>query len=127
MNTYKTSSGERVTQTQIDNFTRVAKAKVLQKQLDEHGYNFCSVCKRNDCKPIDCAHEISVKKAKESGRTELCWDVNNIIPTGRNCHKKQDGLDLKFQGNNIELKPQLPNLTFYNTANGMKVKTDKKK
>ena len=72
MNTYKTSTGERVTQKQIDINIRLAKAIVIEKQLEEHGYNFCEVCERNDYKPTDCAHQISVKEAKESGRSELC-------------------------------------------------------
>lgn len=98
MNTYKTSSGDRISQKQIDINIRLAKAIVIEKQLKEHGYNFCTDCKRNDCKPIDCSHHISVKEAKETGRTELCWDINNISLVGRNCHQKKDGLDLKFKG-----------------------------
>ncbi|WP_428743216.1 hypothetical protein [Tenacibaculum sp.] len=96
MNTYKTSWGERVTQRQIDALTKKSKEKVLQEQLDIHGYNFCTVCKRNDCKPIDCAHTISIKEAKETGRTELCWNTDNIKPTGRACHTKKDRLNLQW-------------------------------
>lgn len=96
MNTYKTSLGERITQKQIDINIRLAKAIVIEKQLEEHGYNFCTECNRNDCKPIDCAHEISVKEAKETGRTELCWDINNIKLIGRKHHQIKDGLNLQF-------------------------------
>lgn len=96
MNTYKTSDGERVTQSQIESRMRKAKEQLIQNQLDEFGYNFCTECHRNDCKPVDCAHIVSVQEAKNSGQTELCWSIENMELKGRNCHKKQDGLDLKF-------------------------------
>lgn len=78
-----------------------AKATVLQNQFDELGYNVCIECMRNDCKPVDCSHDISVKQAKETGRAELCWDVNNIKPRGRECHQKLDKLILKFNDSTI--------------------------
>lgn len=96
MNTYQCSNGERVTQSQIEARTRKAKEIVLQNQVDDIGYNVCVECMRNDCKPIDCSHDISVKEAKETGRTELCWDMNNIKPRGRQCHQKLDKLILQF-------------------------------
>lgn len=96
MPTYSTSSGERLTTEQIDRKIRVAKQVKLENQLLDHGYNFCETCKRNDCKPITCAHIVSVKEAKETGRAELCYDINNIILEGINCHRKRDGLDLSF-------------------------------
>ena len=96
-NTYLTSSGERVTQGQIKRRMHKAKDNVLQAQRDDIGYNVCIECMRNDCKPVDCSHDISVKEAKETGRTELAWDENNIKPRGRECHQKLDKLILKFQ------------------------------
>lgn len=96
MNHYRTSEGERVSQSTIDSRTREAKAKVIQNQLDQYGYNFCSKCMRNDCKPIDCSHTISVADAKKMGKTELCWDERNINPVGRKCHAKYDKLDIQW-------------------------------
>lgn len=95
MNTYADSEGNRYTTPQIDRLVTKAKGQVLQAQVDEHGYNFCTECERNDCKPIDCSHEVSVKEAKETGRAELCWDINNITPVGRKCHQRKDGLDIQ--------------------------------
>lgn len=96
-NTYRCSSGERFTQTQIDAKIRVAKAKVLENQLDEYGYNFCEQCGRNASGTrLDCSHDISVKKAKEEGKTEQCWNVKNIIIRCRSCHQKHDKLNLQF-------------------------------
>lgn len=96
-NTYKTSSGERVTQSQIDALIRVAKQKSLQQQLDDHGYNFCEQCGRNGSGTrLDCSHDYPVGKAKADGKTEKCWDVKNIVIRCRGCHQKRDGLDLKF-------------------------------
>lgn len=94
--TYSTSTGERLTTREIDIKMQWAKAILLDKQLQEHGYNFCQTCNRNDCKPITCAHVISVKEAKETGRAELCYNINNMVIEGVECHKIRDGLDLKF-------------------------------
>lgn len=90
MNHCYDSYGNKYTTQQVDKKIREAKKKRLQIQIDEYGYNFCEVCKRNDCIPVDCSHNISVKWAKENNQAELCWDVNNITPTGRNCHKIKD-------------------------------------
>lgn len=99
MNTYRCSNGERVTQSVIDIRIRKAKAKKLQIFLEQHGYYFCEDCERSDCKPIDCSHEISVSEAKNTGKTELCWDVNNMKMRGRPCHQKYDKLDVQFNPN----------------------------
>lgn len=97
MNTYKTSWGEKVTQSQIDALTRTAKEKVLKAQLNEHGYHFCQNCGKNSSNTdIDCSHNVSVDRAKKTGATELCWDVSNIEILCRDCHTKKDGLNLKF-------------------------------
>lgn len=95
--TYSTSTGERLTTSQIETRMTYAKGVLLDNQKDEHGYNFCQTCERNDCKPITCAHIISVKEAKQTGRAELCWDIRNMVIEGMECHKKRDKLDLKFQ------------------------------
>lgn len=100
MPTYKCSDGTRVTQGQIDRNIRKAKIQLLSNCKEEHGYIFCQECKHNDCKPVDCSHNISVDKCKKSGKTELCWDINNMKLRGRDCHKLKDGLDLKFKKRN---------------------------
>jgi len=89
-NSYRTSTGERFTKAEIDRKVHLAKADKIVQMIEEHGYVFCEDCKQNDCKPIDCSHNISVKEAQESGRTELAWDVNNITMRGRACHQKWD-------------------------------------
>ena len=67
--------------------------------VEEHGYNFCTICNNNNCKPVDCAHLISVDECQKSGQTELAWDLENMVPAGRPCHKKMDGVELKFSNN----------------------------
>lgn len=99
MNTYKCSDGTRVTQDQINRYMRKAKKEMIEAQKLIFGYNFCETCERNDCKPLDCSHTISVDKAKKMGRTELCWGAFSMILEGRCCHKKRDGLNLQFNGN----------------------------
>lgn len=97
MGTYKCSNGTRVTQAQIDRNIRKAKIKLIQNCKDKYGYVFCQECKRNDCRPVDCSHNVSVGQCKKNGTTELAWDINNMKLRGRECHKLKDGLDLKFK------------------------------
>ena len=78
MNTYATSTGERLKQSVIDSLIRKAKAAKLQQQHDEHGYNHCEDCGISSGTYLDVSHRISVKEAKETGRTELCFDVKNL-------------------------------------------------
>lgn len=100
-NTYKCSNGERVTQSVIDMRVRKAKEQKLREFKEDNGYHFCEDCERNDCKPIDCSHEVSVQEAKNTGRTELCWTVSNIRLRGRKCHQRYDQLDVQFNPNRI--------------------------
>lgn len=90
MNYHTTTYGEKVSSKEVDRRIRKAKEQRLQIQIDELGYNVCEECFRNDCKPIDCSHDKSVKWCKENGCVELAWDVNNITPRGRQCHCKKD-------------------------------------
>ena len=92
MNTYQTSNGERIKQSVIDRLIRKAKAEKLRQQFDEHGYNFCEECGISSGVYLDCSHDISVKEAKESSRTELCWDVENITILCRKHHQIKDKL-----------------------------------
>lgn len=97
MNTYRCSDGTRVDQSAIDRKIRNAKAELLTRQLEEYGYNFCDDCGANKHSgPLDCSHNISVKAAKEMGRTELSWTVSNLRVRCRKCHQALDKLDLKF-------------------------------
>ena len=90
--TYSCTDGTRLTTSQIDTRITLAKGILLDNQRQQHGYNFCETCKRNDCIPVTCAHLISVKECKESGRSELAFSVSNMIPEGLPCHKKRDKL-----------------------------------
>ena len=89
-NTYGTNTGDRYTTSQIDIKVRKAKIQKISIMLDEYGYVFCEECKRNDCVPVDCSHDISVKEAKEGGQSQLAWDIDNITMRGRKCHNKHD-------------------------------------
>ncbi len=94
--TYADSEGNRYTTSEIDRRSDKVAKKLQQDQLDEYGYNFCTKCFRNDCKPIDVAHApVSKKEAKESGRSELCWDKSNLNIWGRKCHAKHDKLNIQ--------------------------------
>jgi len=97
VNTYKTTNGERITQSQIDLRIRKAKEQKLESMNDQFGYVFCEQCGRNGSGTrLDCSHDISVKKAKEEGKSELCWDVQNITILCRKCHQVKDKLNVQF-------------------------------
>lgn len=86
------SNGERIRQSVIERLIRKAKKQKLRQQFDEYRYNFCEHCLISSGTYLDCSHRVSVKKAKESGRTELCWDVENLDVLCRICHQKRDKL-----------------------------------
>ena len=98
MNSYLCSDGSRIPQSKIESLIKKAKAKVLENQIDDDGFNHCSVrtCQKSSGVMLDCAHVVSVKKAKEMGKTELCFDVNNIKILCRGCHQKYDKLNTQF-------------------------------
>jgi len=99
MNYHHTSDGNRISKDEIDRNIRKAKAEKIRLHVEEFSYICCTTCGRNDCKPVDCAHIISVNECQKSGHAELAWDLDNIVLEGRECHKKRDGLDLKFNSN----------------------------
>lgn len=96
MNSYSTSDGSRLKQSVIDRLITKAKAEKVRQQFEDYGYNFCEKCGISNGTYIDCSHNISVKEAKETGRTELAFDVNNITMLCRSCHQKKDKLNLSF-------------------------------
>ncbi|ELM3651211.1 hypothetical protein RYR30_002255 [Flavobacterium psychrophilum] len=96
-NTYQTSTGERFTQPQIEAKIKQAKAKKLQKMIDDFSFVMCEQCGASSGIHLDCSHDISVKKAKEEGKTEQCWNVGNITILCRKCHQKKDGLNTQFK------------------------------
>ena len=99
MNTYKCSNGERVSQETIKRRMGQAKNIKLNSQIWQRSYNYCENCQRNaNDTYLDCAHIVSIDKAKKAGKTELCWKTENIVILCRECHKKKDGLNLQFSG-----------------------------
>ena len=90
MPSYKISNGEFLDKSIIDRKVNEAKKQVIAEQLDKFGYNHCSICKRNDCKPIDAMHVLSVDSCQKMGMSDLAWHENNILPVGRNCHRQFD-------------------------------------
>lgn len=91
----KLQDGTRITRQEYDK--RIYKAKKLKIEifLHENGYLYCEECYKNECKPIDCSHDISVSKCIKIGKPELAYDVNNLTLRGRPCHQLFDGLDIK--------------------------------
>ena len=96
MNRYKCSDGSWITKAGIDRKVKDAKRQVLQSQIDNWGYNFCEDCKRSSGVVFTCAHETSVNECQKNGHSERSFDISNIKIKCLDCHKLQDGLDLKF-------------------------------
>lgn len=92
MNSYSTSTGERLSNSVIERRMVIAKKQLLENQFNEHGYNFCEQCGISSGTYLDCSHDISVKKAKEDGRAELCYKVGNMNVLCRKCHQIKDKL-----------------------------------
>lgn len=90
------SNGIGISKDVIDRKVRKAKAQVLEDQKTEYGYNFCQQCARSSGTRFDCAHTFSVDKCQKERMVEVAWSPKNIRILCRECHKKQDGLDLKF-------------------------------
>lgn len=98
MNSYETSSGERLKQSVIDSLIKKAKGQKIRIQFDDNGYNFCEECGISTGVYLDCSHDESVKSCKENGRTEKCFDTDNITILCRSCHEKKDKLNIKWKG-----------------------------
>ena len=90
MNTYRQSNGARIKKSVIDARVRRAKKEVIEHALLVDGYVVCQDCKRNDCQPVDCSHDVSVDQCQKQGMAELSWDKSNITLRGRACHIKHD-------------------------------------
>ena len=95
MNSYFDSKGNSYTQGQIDRKIREAGLYIIDQQFLEHGYNFCTECEMNDCRPIDVSHNVSRKKSKELRQVELSWSLDNLEILGRRCHKIKDRLNIQ--------------------------------
>ena len=101
MNTYRTTSGERIAKSIIDRKISEAKREKINKMLKEYGYIFCEECGRNTNSgiPIDCSHTISVDEAQKMGNTELSWSIDNLKMRCRICHRIHDKNNLNYTEN----------------------------
>jgi hypothetical protein len=101
-NKVRLSTGEKITRIEFNKRIREAKFEKISQQFSEHGYNFCEKqtedCDFTDeCRYLDCSHNVSVKVCIELGQAELAYDVDNIVILGRKCHKIKDKLNLMFK------------------------------
>lgn len=99
-NKYTLSDGTKINSKTLELKITLAKAAKIAEMMDNYGYIFCEDCNEfghppgplneMELKIIDCSHQISVKEAKESGRAELCCDVDNIRMRCRMHHRIHD-------------------------------------
>ena len=104
---YHTSDGQTLTRAELDRRIRKAKEQKIENQKNEWGYNFCTICKSEnfehcdwdglDYGILDCSHIVSVKEATESGRSDLCYSLENIQIICRHHHCEHDNNQLKFK------------------------------
>lgn len=94
MTTIKLKDGTRITREQFDKRIHNAKKLKIEIFLNDEGYLVCEDCRQNDCKPIDCSHDVPVSECIKSGHPELAYDVKNITLRGRLCHKNHDKLNI---------------------------------
>ncbi len=80
MGTYRTSTGERVTQSQIDGNIRKAKSEFILEVEP-----FCSNCGTTGNR-LTISHTLSVDKCKKLGLSDLTWDKNNFNLECMDCH-----------------------------------------
>lgn len=99
-NKFNQSDGTKISAKTLESYITLAKEAKIAEMMDNYGYIFCEDCNEFGLPPepinemelkiIDCSHNISVKEAKESGRAELCSDVDNIRMRCRIHHKIHD-------------------------------------
>ena len=86
---FKTSTGERLSKTTIDN--RIRQAKATFKALKEsEGINYCEGCGTNQDR-IDCSHIVSVNDCQNDGMAEFAFDIRNLSFDCRSkCHPETE-------------------------------------
>ena len=94
MNSFKTSSGERITKGRIDRNIRRAKEIKARTFKNDNAFIYCEKCEISQG-AIDISHIISVKYCQETGRANLSWDQKNLRFLCRACHNKHDALPNK--------------------------------
>jgi hypothetical protein len=84
------SDGSKISRSVFDKRISNAKKLKLEQFFEANGYYYCEECVKNECKPIDCSHDVPVSECIKRGTPELAYDVDNITLRGRKCHIKHD-------------------------------------
>lgn len=92
MNHFTDSQGNKISKGQIDRKIRNAKIWLLQRQLNEHGFNFCEECNVNSSAILDCSHIVSTDRCQKDPNIalEMAWDLDNLRVLCRKCHMEHD-------------------------------------
>lgn len=81
---FKDSSGERWTKTEIDHKIREAKKEFL-RQLEYDERLFCATCGCTSCR-LTCSHIVSVNDCQNDSKCEQAWNVENLELLCTECH-----------------------------------------
>ena len=100
MSRCRCSDGLFIERVELDRLIRESKARVLRRQVDLYGYNFCEDCSRSGGVILDCSHDISVSDCIGGGFSEISYSDNNIRIRCRGCHEVYD--KLKIGGCNVK-------------------------
>jgi hypothetical protein len=94
MGSFTDSLGRKVSKAKVNENVYKAKGRLIESQREEHGYNFCELCKTSQGY-LDCSHTVSVNDCQKMPNIalELAWDeVANLRVLCRQCHIKHDSI-----------------------------------
>lgn len=97
MGSFKTSEGERLSKTTIDNLVRKAK-KALTDEAEEEGKSYCWSCGTTKDR-LSCSHIISVNKCQNDGRAEVAFMVDNMQLECLPCHSETERGTIEHHAN----------------------------
>ena len=84
-NYYKTSTGEKVSQSTINK----RRSDAYREMYEGEPHPVCAGCN----KPAEAsAHIIPQARAKQLGLAELCWSKENIFPSCNSCNAKAENI-----------------------------------
>ncbi len=85
MGSFGLSDGTRLKNSVIDSRIRKAKSDKLRQMQPEGTDRCCERCGSNQGR-LTMSHLISVKEAKESGRSEIAYDIDDMELACEKCH-----------------------------------------
>jgi len=86
---FKTSEGERLSKTTIDNRIRATKREFLDEAAEEGKGCYCWSCGSSQ-ERLSCSHIISVNNCQNDGRCEVAYLKDNLQLECLSCHAETE-------------------------------------